>query len=545
MKKIFVLAVMGLLICGSFTVVGIDDQSESINKIGVEEKPEQEIKNGIIENEESQQSESTQFLPIGKITVNVKSSRGPPIKDADVTVRRGLLLSWSETTNAKGKAKFTNLPVGVFFATGYLVSARHPKYFNSMQQMYNVELSASSPSEEVTITLIPLNPFNATPASEQETTTSTNPKNEDDDSGSSSSTLLPILERIKNRFPIFGSIVNKLTKITGNNIGSEEQESSSNQAPDEESTPTESKPDETNPNTEPAVPRVAPGLVSFKFASGGESSIFSDTWKHVEKNENVTYRSRLCFDERPATGIKFPMWAKKINLTLKERKDEGDWEVICEENITRDQANKEGMFNYYTHKFTKNYSEDGHYEVTAIVKAYSGRIDGIVWKSGGSHPLYGVVLHTYVGDEEPDNSASETIQAIEENTNEDTNQDNQEDSSEETDQNQNEEETNPIDPVTIESITPTSATVEEGETVEFTVETTGGSGNHYYLFYGGDGGSTEGYMDSTATISYTYSKTGTFEPDVEVHDLNENNYDSSYNFGLITVAENNNQDNPI
>ncbi|MEF8879483.1 MAG: hypothetical protein V5A64_03720, partial [Candidatus Thermoplasmatota archaeon] len=101
-------------------------------------------------------------------------------------------------------------------------------------------------------------------------------------------------------------------------------------------------------------------------------------------------------------------------------------------------------------------------------------------------------------------------------------------------------------PIEITSIIPDGPiSVVEGETVEFTVETTGGSGNHYYLFYGGDGGSQEGYMDSTATISYTYSETGTFEPDVEVHDLDGNSYDSSYDFTVVSVAENNNQDNPI
>jgi len=108
-----------------------------------------------------------------------------------------------------------------------------------------------------------------------------------------------------------------------------------------------------------------------------------------------------------------------------------------------------------------------------------------------------------------------------------------------------EEEADPIDPVVIVSESPASATVEEGETIEFTVETTGGSGNNYYLFYGGDGGSESGYMGSSAVISYTYTSEGTFEPDFEVHDLDENNYDSSYNFAFISVAANNNQNNPV
>ena len=104
----------------------------------------------------------------------------------------------------------------------------------------------------------------------------------------------------------------------------------------------------------------------------------------------------------------------------------------------------------------------------------------------------------------------------------------------------------PEDPIVILTVSPTSATVEENETVEFTVETTGGSGNNYYLFYGGDDGSQSGYMGSSAVISYTYSKEGTFEPDVEVHDLDQNHYDSSYNFAIITVmAHNNQQNNPI
>ncbi len=103
----------------------------------------------------------------------------------------------------------------------------------------------------------------------------------------------------------------------------------------------------------------------------------------------------------------------------------------------------------------------------------------------------------------------------------------------------------PADPILIVSVTPTSATVEEGETVEFIVETSGGSGNNYYLFYGGDNGSASGNMGESEVISYTYSESGTFEPDVEVHDLDNNRYDSSYDFAVIAVVAENNQNGPV
>jgi hypothetical protein len=146
----------------------------------------------------------------------------------------------------------------------------------------------------------------------------------------------------------------------------------------------------------------------------------------------------------------------------------------------------------------------------------------------------------------------EPIDNIDLGTNDDTTNDNsnQNDNSDQPNENQdplppnnNEDQPLPIDPILIISISPTSATVEEGETIDFTIETIGGSGNHYYLFYGGDGGSESGNMGSSIVISYTYSESGTFEPDIEVHDLDENNYDSNYNFALITVAANNNQNN--
>jgi hypothetical protein len=112
-----------------------------------------------------------------------------------------------------------------------------------------------------------------------------------------------------------------------------------------------------------------------------------------------------------------------------------------------------------------------------------------------------------------------------------------------------EPDTNPVDPIVIVSVSPTSATVEEGETVDFIIEASGGSGNHYYQFYGDDGGSKSGYMGNSATISYTYTCEGTYHPDVYVHDLDENRYDSEIGFATIAVhaasAEDDATPNPI
>lgn len=97
--------------------------------------------------------------------------------------------------------------------------------------------------------------------------------------------------------------------------------------------------------------------------------------------------------------------------------------------------------------------------------------------------------------------------------------------------------------VQIESVSPSGTiTAEEDETLEFTVQVDPdtGTGNFYYIFYGGDGGSVEGYMGYTATISYTYDSEGTFSPSVEVYDLGDGErYDARYDFAVVTVVSTN------
>lgn len=92
--------------------------------------------------------------------------------------------------------------------------------------------------------------------------------------------------------------------------------------------------------------------------------------------------------------------------------------------------------------------------------------------------------------------------------------------------------------IEIVSISPSgSVEVEEGETVDFTVTVCNSSGNNYYYFYPGDGSQMADYMCESATISYTYTNAGTYEPDVEVYDLDTAAYAYGHDFALIVVLD--------
>lgn len=98
---------------------------------------------------------------------------------------------------------------------------------------------------------------------------------------------------------------------------------------------------------------------------------------------------------------------------------------------------------------------------------------------------------------------------------------------------------NPINPIQIVSVSPEEATVEEGETVEFIIETEDGSGNNYLMLdANGDGTAdiSQSFTGTTVTVSYTYPAEGTYLPDVEVHDLDEGLYDSKIEFAVISVT---------
>lgn len=149
-------------------------------------------------------------------------------------------------------------------------------------------------------------------------------------------------------------------------------------------------------NTEPGpvpCPTVVlpPGLWNTGYKSGGKVSVQYGMWKHVKIGEEVTYQSEMSFVKFGSGAVftivdgemvKIPSYANKIIVTIKERKNGGLWQTICEETITPGQASGDG---FYVHRHTKSYSEDGKYEVEVSAVSYGNTLlhGEISWRSGG------------------------------------------------------------------------------------------------------------------------------------------------------------------
>ena len=111
-------------------------------------------------------------------------------------------------------------------------------------------------------------------------------------------------------------------------------------------------------------------------------------------------------------------------------------------------------------------------------------------------------------------------------------------------QNSSNPNSNPSNPVKISLLLPYGAqTFEENETVEFNVEVENGSGDNYVILDFGDGATYSDYMGWGHTVYHTYTSVGTYSPDIEVHDLQNNHYDHDCDFSLITVCQNQNNPN--
>jgi len=167
---------------------------------------------------------------------------------------------------------------------------------------------------------------------------------------------------------------------------------------------TDEKDDENKIQPCPAAVMI-PGLWNTNYNPKENGNPITGLWAHVEEDESVTYKSEMSFYQFGSGAafttidgklVKIPSSASKIEITLKEKKDGGSWEVICEETITNDQAGSDGMYN---HKFTKSYSEKGKYEVMVSADSFGKTLLGeeISWPSGGG-PWY--TMTTYVGDVE-------------------------------------------------------------------------------------------------------------------------------------------------
>ena len=97
------------------------------------------------------------------------------------------------------------------------------------------------------------------------------------------------------------------------------------------------------------------------------------------------------------------------------------------------------------------------------------------------------------------------------------------------------------DPVTILYLNPDHpVSVDENETVEFSVGVVNGSGDNYIIFDFGDGETYSDNMEWSTTFSHMYTEEGTYYPDIEVHDLESYHYDYNYDFTTIAVSQNNN-----
>jgi hypothetical protein len=106
--------------------------------------------------------------------------------------------------------------------------------------------------------------------------------------------------------------------------------------------------------------------------------------------------------------------------------------------------------------------------------------------------------------------------------------------------NQNSSNPEPSDIVKILQLLPEGpVNIEENETVTFYVEVENGTGDNYVIWDFDDGVIHEDYMGWSYTVSHTYTESGVYYPDIEVHDLEANFYDYGYDYSEISVCSSN------